>query len=91
VLAEVNNTFGETHRYLLQVPSEGAATCIKQMHVSPFCQPTGHYRFRFQRRRAPRTASTHDDDGLLIRTTLSGRAGRRATARWPPPCCAIRC
>ncbi|SHN40012.1 hypothetical protein SAMN05192549_110114 [Duganella sacchari] len=76
VLAEVNNTFGETHRYLLQVSSEGAATCIKQMHVSPFCQPTGHYHFRFHLTGAqPRTSlDYHDDDGLLIRTTLSGRA-----------------
>ena len=73
VLAEVNNTFGETHRYLLRV-ADGGAVAAKQMHVSPFCQVQGHYRFRFRL-----GATRHfcgidyvDADGLLLRTTLSG-------------------
>jgi DUF1365 family protein len=76
VLAEVNNTFGETHRYLLRVADDGSAACIKHMHVSPFCPLTGHYEFRFHTAGAtPRTGlDYHDHDGLLIRTTLSGRA-----------------
>lgn len=75
VLAEVNNTFGETHHYLLRV-AQGEAACDKWMHVSPFCPTRGSYRFRFRTDGAmPRTGiDYYDDDGLLIRTTLSGRA-----------------
>ena len=53
VLAEVNNTFGEHHRYLLQankgqvIESTTDIVCTKQLHVSPFCQVRGWYRFRF--------------------------------------------
>lgn len=79
VLAEVNNTFGERHRYLLRLTPDGAelvARCDKQLHVSPFCKVEGIYRFRFRLDGArPRTAiDYHDADGLLIRTSLSGRA-----------------
>ncbi|MYM26449.1 DUF1365 family protein [Duganella sp. FT135W] len=75
VLAEVNNTFGETHRYLLQVSDDGVATCVKQMHVSPFCQVTGDYRFRFHLAAAQARTSIdyYDEQGLLIRTALAGR------------------
>jgi len=52
VVAEVNNTFGERHAYLLHGPAlklgaeVGAA---KVFHVSPFCEARGRYRFRFMR------------------------------------------
>ena len=54
VLAEVNNTFGETHRYLLAaenfqaINAETRLICAKSMHVSPFCEVRGAYRFRFR-------------------------------------------
>jgi DUF1365 family protein len=53
VIAEVNNTFGERHLYVL---ANDAGTCIgsgqtlrarKALHVSPFCEVKGEYRFRF--------------------------------------------
>lgn len=51
MVAEVNNTFGQHHHYVLTAP-EGRAiengqalTCQKVFHVSPFCPVTGHYRF----------------------------------------------
>ena len=53
VLAEVNNTFGETHHYLLANPggeplrSGETLTARKVFHVSPFCDVKGHYTFRF--------------------------------------------
>jgi DUF1365 family protein len=53
VLAEVNNTFGETHHYLLahadgRPLATGETLCArKAFHVSPFCAVTGHYTFRF--------------------------------------------
>ena len=52
VLAEVNNTFGERHAYLLQGDSLGwgrEMTARKVFHVSPFCAVEGRYRFRFLR------------------------------------------
>lgn len=52
VLAEVNNTFGQRHVYLLQGPAlqwGGEAAAAKVFHVSPFCEVSGRYRFRFQR------------------------------------------
>jgi DUF1365 family protein len=53
VLAEVNNTYGETHHYLLAHPdgcplaSGETLTTRKMLHVSPFCALQGHYAFRF--------------------------------------------
>ncbi len=50
VVAEVNNTFGERHCYVLVEPSlqgPGSATAIKVFHVSPFCSVAGEYRFQF--------------------------------------------
>lgn len=81
VLAEVNNTFGERHRYLLSssrgvIGPEMELTAPKNMHVSPFCQVQGQYRFKFRL-----TASNslvqlnyYDDAGLLIKTAVGGRA-----------------
>jgi DUF1365 family protein len=76
VLAEVNNTFGETHRYLLQLGDGDRGASPKQMHVSPFCETSGSYRFRFRLDGArPRTdIDYYDEQGLLIRTALSGLA-----------------
>ena len=81
VLAEVNNTFGERHVYLLAGPEDGPITpdtelaCRKVLHVSPFCRVEGGYRFRFCDIGDARTVAIdhHDDDGLLLRTTLRGR------------------
>ncbi|WP_343649443.1 DUF1365 domain-containing protein [Herbaspirillum sp.] len=66
VLAEVNNTFGETQHYLLSAPGQGIIdehtrlVCDKLMHVSPFCEVRGFYRFRFrdQAGRAPSRGDT---------------------------------
>ncbi len=52
VLAEVHNTFGERHGYLLKPPglAFGAELVArKTFHVSPFCPVQGEYRFRFVR------------------------------------------
>lgn len=54
ILAEVNNTFGQRHQYVLQAPGGGVIgqadelVCHKVFHVSPFCEIKGHYRFRYQ-------------------------------------------
>lgn len=50
VVAEVNNTFGERHAYVLPVTHMGQeVTAQKVFHVSPFCEVKGRYRFRFMR------------------------------------------
>ena len=81
VLAEVNNTFGERHCYLLQ--GEGLAygrdmLASKVFHVSPFCRVAGRYRFRFMHssERGARTVAriNHEDEAglLLLQTSVSG-------------------
>lgn len=85
VLAEVNNTFGERHVYLLSGPDLAFGrelTARKVFHVSPFCRVDGRYRFRFMRtarrsgdRDSDRIVARidHDDaDGALLQTSVSG-------------------
>lgn len=85
VLAEVNNTFGERHAYLLHGPGLAWGAELearKVFHVSPFCRVEGRYRFRFLHRpAAPGSAIPtrllacvdHDDAaGPLLQTRLSG-------------------
>lgn len=81
IVVEVNNTFGERHCYLLDAPQYGAEQRARKVfHVSPFCEVSGGYRFRFLRtgaggEDAGRTVVRidHDDDtGPLIQTSVSG-------------------
>ena len=80
ILAEVNNTFGGTHSYLLhrggQPLRDGEEmTATKLFHVSPFNEVEGGYRFRFQLQRAVQLARIdYDDaDGELLLTSISGK------------------
>ncbi len=47
ILAEVHNTYGERHAYLLRPDASGVATAAKAFHVSPFFDVSGHYEMRF--------------------------------------------
>ncbi|MBQ0131088.1 MAG: DUF1365 domain-containing protein [Comamonas sp.] len=50
IVAEVNNTFGERHTYILDHPQYGCELqAQKVFHVSPFCEVEGSYRFEFKR------------------------------------------
>jgi uncharacterized protein len=83
VLAEVNNTFGETHHYLLAHPngepltSGETLTARKVFHVSPFCEVKGHYTFRFhfgaERWLARIDYFDKQGDSVLLETHVSGR------------------
>lgn len=88
-LAEVNNTFGENHNYLVAHPDQRPIaagdwlTSRKVFHVSPFCDVKGHYRFRFEQvaDRAFAQIDYYDGAGMnttdadkLIVTTLQGNA-----------------
>jgi DUF1365 family protein len=84
VLAEVRNTFGERHHYLV-AREDGAAIgrgealfARKTFHVSPFCRVEGRYRFRFHDE-ADRWLARVDyfdrpRDEPLLATSVGGRA-----------------
>ncbi|GAA4900133.1 hypothetical protein LX16_0633 [Stackebrandtia albiflava] len=44
VIAEVHNTYGDRHVYLLRPDARGHATTDKRFHVSPFFTVSGRYR-----------------------------------------------
>ena len=48
VIAEVHNTCGERHAYLLTLDNNGEAGVDKQLYVSPFNDVSGHYEMRFE-------------------------------------------
>ena len=77
IVAEVNNTFGERHCYLLS-HDDGRPLAWgeelharKVFHVSPFCAIEGHYRFRFMLR---------ERSGSALRRPHRPRRERRAVA-----------
>jgi len=79
IVAEVHNTFGERHCYLLPSPQWGRTQeASKVFHVSPFCEVTGHYQFRFMRtllngqERLVARVDHDDAQGPLIQTSMSG-------------------
>jgi DUF1365 family protein len=47
VVAEVHNTYGERHAYLLRPDPAGRAEQDKALHVSPFYDVSGRYQLRF--------------------------------------------
>lgn len=98
IVAEVNNTFGERHAYLLDRPRYGQELrADKVFHVSPFCTVQGSYRFEFGRSGADGLQGLrvridyHDADGAAVLFTgisgalepLTARSRRRALWRYP--------
>lgn len=98
VLAEVSNTFGDRHNYLVAhadqrpITAADTLTARKVFHVSPFFPVAGEYRFRFeldaQRRRVE--LDYWLDGERLLATALEGRIQpldsgnlRRALLRQP--------
>jgi DUF1365 family protein len=88
ILAEVANTFGERHSYLLAHPDarpilpEETLETRKRFHVSPFFPVAGGYRFRFVLRegRSLVRIDYHDEAGDLLHTSVSGEAVRYRAA-----------
>jgi DUF1365 family protein len=85
VLAEVNNTFGERHCYLLfknsgePILSGESLKSQKVFHVSPFCEVRGEYLFRFLFAQDSQSGTNsvarielHEDGLPLINTSISG-------------------
>ena len=48
IVAEVHNTYGERHAYLLRPDPSGVATADKAFHVSPFYDVSGRYELAFE-------------------------------------------
>ncbi len=81
VLCEVNNTFGESHCYLVHhddrrpIRPDDWLDGQKVFHVSPFLPVEGAYRFRFRLDdgRAHVDVNYHDAGGLMLATSVAGR------------------
>lgn len=97
IVAEVNNTFGERHAYLLDQPRYGQQLhAHKAFHVSPFCAVEGGYRFEFRRsgpsglQSAQVRIDYHDAEGPVLLTGIAGwleplTAASRRRALWHYP------
>jgi hypothetical protein len=81
LVAEVNNTFGQRHQYVLaaeeltEITDSTELSCRKVFHVSPFCEVRGGYRFRITGTPALHRISIdyHDPDEereALLRTAI---------------------
>ncbi|WP_369186018.1 DUF1365 domain-containing protein [Streptomyces sp. Y1] len=69
-VAEVHNTYGQRHRYLLDTDERGRARAAKEFYVSPFFPVDGHYRMTLP---AP-------DERLALTVQLEREGGRPFTA-----------
>jgi DUF1365 family protein len=101
IVAEVNNTFGERHFYVLAGPRLAwgqEQRARKVFHVSPFCEVDGAYRFRFMRTdlnadecgRVVVRIDHDDPQGPLLATSVSGASapltpGRLRAVMWRMP------
>ncbi|MGX1274325.1 DUF1365 domain-containing protein [Streptomyces phaeoluteigriseus] len=82
VVAEVHNTYGGRHCYLLHPDRSGTARSDKAFHVSPFFPVDGHYRMRLPlpERRLDLSVHLERDGGRPFTATVRG-ARRPVTAR----------
>ncbi len=76
VVAEVHNTYGERHAYLLTLDPSGKADVDKQFYVSPFNDVSGHYSMRFSltERTVMVSVSLLRSDQRRVRGRVRGRA-----------------
>ena len=86
IIAEVHNTYGERHAYLLHPDEAGIAVTGKDFHVSPFFDVTGTYglRFTLSPDRVSATVTLRREGAVVFSAAFRGRpqpASRRALAR----------
>ncbi len=83
VIAEVNNTFGDRHVYVLEEKGRGIRNgqtlhADKAFYVSPFFEIRGRYQFRFYKAplggRDLARIEYQDDAGALLLTSMSGQS-----------------
>ncbi|MDA1332362.1 MAG: DUF1365 domain-containing protein [Proteobacteria bacterium] len=89
VFAEVHNTFGERHTYILK-PKSGETyfkigdviSTPKSFYVSPFLSVTGHYQFQFnydQKTKRDFARIDYFSDRLILKTYMTGIAAPLTT------------
>ncbi|MEQ3554891.1 DUF1365 domain-containing protein [Pseudonocardia nematodicida] len=74
VVAEVHNTYGQRHCYLLHPDDSGRASTEKQFYVSPFLTVDGHYTMSLPvpGERLGITITLHQDGAPALVATLTG-------------------
>lgn len=82
VVAEVHNTYGQRHCYLLRTDAAGQAAVDKEFYVSPFFAVEGRYRMRLRAPGERLTLTVHLDnaDGQAFTAVVRGRR-KPATVR----------
>lgn len=82
VIAEVHNTYGERHCYLLHPDASGRASARKEFYVSPFLTVDGHYSMHLPEpdERLGISVTLHQDGAPALVVTLAGTR-RPATPR----------
>ena len=69
IICEVNNTFGESHNYVIDGDKK---TLPKRFHVSPFFDVAGYYNFDFTKENLSIINHTDNDHNILISTSIQG-------------------
>ncbi|MEU7139945.1 DUF1365 domain-containing protein [Nocardia sp. NPDC046473] len=81
VIAEVHNTYGERHCYLIRPDDHGVATTEKRFYVSPFNEVSGEYRMRLpEPTDRLRVSITLTDHQPIFAASMTGRC-HSATVR----------
>jgi DUF1365 family protein len=82
IVAEVHNTYGERHAYLLQTDDEGRQTVDKEFYVSPFFTVDGTYdlQFKLTSEQISSTIILRQDGDAVFSATFRG-VPRPATPR----------
>lgn len=90
VIAEVHNTYGGRHAYLLHPDSGGLAQADKDFYVSPFLPLDGQYRLRLPEPadRLRISVSLQVDGTTMLAATVAG--SRRDYTPWQLLGCAFR-
>jgi len=72
IICEVNNTFGETHNYVIKKESDAKLSCLpKEFHVSPFYDIKGKYEFDFTNKNLVKI-NYFIDEQLQLSTGIEG-------------------
>ena len=74
IIAEVHNTYGERHAYLLDPDPTGRARVDKALYVSPFFSLDGHYELQFilSDQRVRTTVTLRHGEEIPFSATFSG-------------------
>jgi len=75
IVAEVHNTHGELHCYLLRPSNRGRCEADKEFYVSPFLTVDGRYRMAFSEpgERLSVQMELHQDGARVFAASLTGR------------------